>query len=77
MFSFEVNDLDPGSIVRLTVPRGGGVFFTGRTIHGSFANCSDDQPRKAWAVHYIRADTWLYRQDVQDAVPVELGAGAA
>jgi len=71
MVSFQITDLDPASIVRLTVPRGGGVFFTGLTIHGSFANQSADRQRVAWAVHYIREDTWLYRQDVQDAMLVE------
>lgn len=72
MFSFEMDDLDPNSIVRLTVPRGGGVFFTGLTVHGSFANRSSDRPRTAFAVHYVRQDTWLFRQDVQDAMPVEV-----
>jgi ectoine hydroxylase-related dioxygenase (phytanoyl-CoA dioxygenase family) len=72
MFSFQITDLEPESIVRLTVPRGGGVFFTGMTIHGSFSNQSADRPRTAWAVHYVREDTWLYRQDVQDAMLVEL-----
>lgn len=72
MFSFQVNDLDPSRILRLTVPRGGGVFFTGMTIHGSFANRSTDRPRVAWAVHYVHEDTWLFRRDVQDAMLVEL-----
>ena len=70
MYSFEIDDLDPESLDRLTVPRGGGVFFTGMTIHGSFSNRSADRPRRAWAVHYVRQETWLFRQDVQDAVPV-------
>jgi phytanoyl-CoA hydroxylase len=72
MFSFQIADLDAGEILRLTVPRGGGVFFTGMTIHGSFANRSDDRPRVAWAVHYVHEDTWLFRQDVQDAMRVDL-----
>jgi ectoine hydroxylase-related dioxygenase (phytanoyl-CoA dioxygenase family) len=71
MFSFQITDLDPNTILRLTVPKGGGVFFTGMTIHGSFANRSDDRPRVAWAVHYVHEQTWLFRQDVQDAMPVE------
>jgi ectoine hydroxylase-related dioxygenase (phytanoyl-CoA dioxygenase family) len=71
MVSFQITDLDPARIVRLTVPRGGGVFFTGLTIHGSFSNQSADRPRTAWAVHYIHEETWLYRGDVQDAMLVE------
>jgi phytanoyl-CoA hydroxylase len=61
LFSFEIDDLDPAQIVRLTVPRGAGVFFTGMTIHGSFANESPDRPRRAFAVHYVHEDTWLTR----------------
>jgi ectoine hydroxylase-related dioxygenase (phytanoyl-CoA dioxygenase family) len=72
MVSFQITDLDPSRIVRLTVPRGGGVFFTGLTIHGSFSNQSASRPRTAWAVHYVREDTWLYRTDVQNAMLVEL-----
>lgn len=68
LVSFEIDDLDPASIVRLTVPRGSGVYFTGLTIHGSFANHSEDRPRRAFATHYIRQDTWLFREDVQDAM---------
>jgi ectoine hydroxylase-related dioxygenase (phytanoyl-CoA dioxygenase family) len=71
MVSFQITDLDPARIVRLTVPRAGGVFFTGLTIHGSFSNQSADRPRTAWAVHYIHENTWLYRQDVQNAMRVE------
>jgi phytanoyl-CoA hydroxylase len=71
MVSFEIDDLDPNRIVRLTVPRGSGVFFTGMTIHGSFANRSGDRRRAAFATHYVHEDTWLLRQDVQDAMPVD------
>ena len=70
MYRFEIDDLDPDTIVRLNVPRGAGVFFTGLTIHGSFANHSPDRPRLAFATHYVREDTWLFRQDVQDTMPV-------
>ncbi len=70
LVSFQITDVDPARLVRLTVPRGGGVFFTGMTIHGSFSNQSTDRQRTAWAVHYVREDTWLYRTDVQDALPV-------
>jgi len=69
LVSFEIDDLDPASIAKLTVPRGGGVFFTGMTIHGSFANRSTDRPRPAFAVHYIAAESWLLRTDVQEVVP--------
>jgi len=69
--SFQITDLDPARLVRLTVPRGGGVFFTGLTVHGSFSNQSADRLRTAWAVHYIHEDTWLYRGDVQDAMLVD------
>jgi ectoine hydroxylase-related dioxygenase (phytanoyl-CoA dioxygenase family) len=69
MVSFQI-DVPPERILRLTVPRGAGVFFTGMTIHGSFANHSEDRPRPAFATHYIREDTWLYRCDVQDAMAV-------
>lgn len=71
MFSFQITGLDPSEIRRLTVPRGGGVFFTGMTIHGSFANHSADRTRVAWAVHYVHEQTWLFRRDVQDAMLVE------
>jgi ectoine hydroxylase-related dioxygenase (phytanoyl-CoA dioxygenase family) len=71
MFSFEIPNLDPQSIVRLAVPKGGGVFFTGMTIHGSFANRSADRPRRAFATHYVKDGTWVYRCDVQETVAVE------
>lgn len=72
MFSFEIDNLEPERIVRLTVPRGWGVFFTGMTIHGSFANQSADRPRPAFATHYVHEDTWVFRQDVQETMPVEI-----
>src|SRR2546426_718025 len=53
MVSFEIEDIAPESILRLTVPRGSGVFFTGMTIHGSYANRSEARPRIAFATHYI------------------------
>src|SRR5579872_5265508 len=71
MVSFEIDDVAPESIVRLTVPRGAGVFFTGMTIHGSYANRSEVRPRTAFATHYVHEATWLFREDVQDAVPVD------
>ena len=44
MHRFEIDNLDPKSIMHLNVPAGAGVFFTGLTIHGSFANTSPDRP---------------------------------
>jgi ectoine hydroxylase-related dioxygenase (phytanoyl-CoA dioxygenase family) len=70
LFSFEIEDLDPAAVLRLTVPRGAGVFFTGLTIHGSFANRTADRPRVAFAVHFVREGTWVLRTDVQDTMPV-------
>ena len=70
MYRFEIDGLDPNQIVRLSVPRGAGVFFTGLTIHGSFGNHSPTRPRRAFATHYVREGTWVFRQDVQDTVPV-------
>ena len=71
-YSFEIDDLDPTSIQKLEVPKGAGVFFTGMTIHGSFANRSTSNDRLAFAVHYVREDTWVLRADVQDTVAVNL-----
>jgi phytanoyl-CoA hydroxylase len=68
--SFEMDDLDPDSILKLTVPKGGGVFFTGLTIHGSYANRSTDRTRQAFAIHYVHKDTWVFRTDVQDTMPI-------
>ena len=73
MYSFEITDLDPATVVRLTVPRGAGVYFTGMTIHGSFANQSADRPRIAFATHYVAEGTWLFRRDVQETMKVEMG----
>ena len=69
-YSFEIDDLDPDSVRKLQVPKGGGVFFTSLTIHGSFANRSATEDRLAWAVHYVRDGTWLTRMDVQETVAV-------
>lgn len=71
MYRFEIDNLAPESIARLTVPRGAGVFFTGRTIHGSFGNHSPSRPRRAFATHYVREDTFLLRCDVQDTFAVD------
>lgn len=69
MHAHEIRDLDPGRILYLAVPRGSGVFFTGKTVHGSFSNRSSDRPRLAFATHYVREGTWVYRCDIQDLVP--------
>lgn len=69
MNSFQIQGLPEERIMRLSVPKGSGVFFTGMTIHGSFANHSEDRPRQAFATHYIHESTWLHRCDVQNTVP--------
>ena len=74
LHAFEVADLDPSEIVKLAVPRCGGVFFTGMTIHGSYVNRSPDRPRRAFAAHYVREDTWVFRRDIQEVIPA-LGIG--
>ena len=74
MYRFEIDDLAPDDVVHLTVPRGAGVFFNGRTIHGSYGNRSPDRPRRAFAVHYVREDTHVLRRDVQDTMQVDTPA---
>jgi ectoine hydroxylase-related dioxygenase (phytanoyl-CoA dioxygenase family) len=69
-FSFEIDDLDPSQIERLSVKRGSGVFFSGSIIHGSYANTSS-RDRLAFAVHYVREGTWLTRRDVQETFPID------
>ncbi len=69
-YSFTIDDIDKENLIHLNVPAGAGVFFTGMTIHGSFANSSRDRPRLAFAVHYVREDSWVQRKDVQDTTPV-------
>ncbi len=73
MHSFDIIGVSKDEIKRLTVPKGAGVFFTGMTVHGSYANHSTDRPRQAFATHYIHTDTWIYRCDIQDTVPVRQG----
>jgi phytanoyl-CoA hydroxylase len=70
MFAFEIDGLDESKVKRLTVPKGAGVFFTGLTIHGSFSNQSVDKPRRAFATHYVKEGTWLFRKDVQETMPI-------
>jgi phytanoyl-CoA hydroxylase len=69
MYSFEIDGLQDSDILRLTVPKGAGVFFEGLTIHGSYANRSRDRPRRAFAVHFVPEGTWMYRTDVQELTP--------
>lgn len=70
MTSHEIQGLDPSEIVYLSVPKGSGVFFSSMTIHGSFANRSGTRPRLAFATHYVKEGTWVYRTDIQETVPV-------
>lgn len=69
-YSFEIDDLGDDSIRKLEIPAGGGVFFTRMTIHGSFANLSPNRDRLAWAIHYVKDGTWIFRADVQNTVAV-------
>lgn len=71
MYSFEIEGLDLDRLEKLTVPKGAGVIFSGLTIHGSYANRTKDRVRRAFATHYIREDSWMYRADVQDVMAVD------
>ena len=70
-FSFDIEGLDEGAVERLAVPKGAGVFFTGHTVHGSYANRSRDRVRRAFATHYVADGSWVVRADVQDLVPAD------
>ena len=70
LYAAEVDDLDLNALKKLTVPAGGGVFFTGLTIHGSFSNRTPHRRRAAFATHYVKDGTWVYRTDIQDLAPV-------
>ena len=72
MYSFEIEGLDMSRLQRLTVPKGAGVIFSGLTIHGSYANRTKDRVRRAFATHYIREDSWMYRADVQEVTAVDV-----
>ena len=74
MHSFDILGVEEDEIERLTVAKGSGVFFTGLTVHGSYASHSPNRPRRAFATHYIAEETWLYRCDVQETEPVRGGA---
>lgn len=69
MHSHEVEGVKLGELRFLTIPRGSGVFFTSMTIHGSYANRSVNRPRLAFATHYVKEGTWIYRCDIQEVVP--------
>jgi ectoine hydroxylase-related dioxygenase (phytanoyl-CoA dioxygenase family) len=69
-FSFEIDGIEKMEIKKLTVPKGSGVFFSGMTIHGSYANTSPKHDRLAFATHYVKAGTWILRADVQETVAV-------
>jgi ectoine hydroxylase-related dioxygenase (phytanoyl-CoA dioxygenase family) len=71
MHSFDITGLQEHEITRLEVSKGSAVFFTGMTIHGSFANNSQERPRRAFAVHYIQEETWIFRKDIQETQPIK------
>ncbi len=68
-YSFDIDGLDEGAVECLTVPEGAGVFFSGYTIHGSYANRSKDRVRRAFATHFVSDGSWVERADVQELVP--------
>jgi ectoine hydroxylase-related dioxygenase (phytanoyl-CoA dioxygenase family) len=68
-YSFEIDGVSRSDMQFLRVPKGAGVFFTGLTIHGSYANRSKDRVRRALPTHYVAEGTWVFRADVQDVVP--------
>ncbi len=69
MHSHDIHAFTRDQVDMLTVPKGGGVFFSSLTVHGSYANQTEDRPRLAFATHYVRDDTWVFRQDLQGMVP--------
>lgn len=69
-YSFEIDGVSRGDMKFLEVPKGAGVFFTGMTIHGSYANHSRERVRRAFATHFVAEGTWVLRADVQSVVPV-------
>ena len=70
MHSHQIEGLEPEELEFLTVPKGAGVFFTSMTVHGSFANRSGSRPRLAFATHYVKEGTWVYRKDIQEMTGV-------
>jgi phytanoyl-CoA hydroxylase len=70
-YSFEIDGVTRADMKFLTVPKGAGVFFTGMTIHGSYANLSKGRVRRAFATHFVAEGTWVLRADVQETVPAQ------
>lgn len=70
MHAVQITGIEDSEIEILTVPRGGGVFFSNMLIHGSYANRSPTNFRKAFTIHYVKEGTWVYRVDIQDTLPV-------
>ncbi len=68
MHSHDIHQFTRDQVEMLTVPKGGGVFFSSLTVHGSYANENSDKPRLAFATHYVRDDTWVFRKDLQGMV---------
>ncbi len=68
-YSFEIDGVTRADMTFLVVPKGAGVFFTGMTIHGSYANLSKTRVRRAFATHFVAEGTWVVRADVQGIVP--------
>ncbi len=68
MHSHDIHEYSRDQVEMLTVPKGGGVFFSSLTVHGSYANETADRPRLAFATHFVRDDTWVFRQDLQGMV---------
>ena len=68
MHSHDIHAFGRDQVEMLEVPKGGGVFFSSLTVHGSYANQTADRPRLSFATHYVRDGTWVYRRDLQDMV---------
>jgi phytanoyl-CoA hydroxylase len=66
---------DESEAVALRVPAGSAVFFSGMTVHGSYANNSAE-PRRAFATHYMDGGSWVSRCDLQSHLSTdEVAAG--
>jgi hypothetical protein len=70
MYAFEIDGIEDDSLTPLEVRKCGAVFFTGLTIHGSYANRSVTRDRVSFAVHYVKDGSWVFRADVQETVAV-------
>ena len=75
MHSVDV-DVPESELLRLVVPKGAAVFFSGMTVHGSFANRSGT-PRRAFATHYMDGRSWVSRCDLQIHVSAAQTAAVA